>query len=149
MEHGESIATLRLCAVLVATTEEATRSIADQSSLRIETFPFRVGRERRAARSYFPRMREQRLGSAHQLNDLYLLELVRRHLQISREHFAIERTPDSFLLVDRGSACGTIVSGRHIGGDRAGGRIDLRSGSEIVVGTNSSPYVFRFEIQPN
>jgi len=67
-------------------------------------------------------------------------------LQISREHFAIERATGSYFLVDRGSACGTIVAGRHIGGDRAGGRTELRSGDEIVVGTDGSPYVFRFEI---
>lgn len=133
-------------ALLVATTDEARHSLCDKSTLRMATFPFRVGRESRVATPVEPRIAELRLGVAPQLNDVYLLDPWRTHLQISREHFAIEYTADGFFLLDRGSACGTIVAGRHIGGDRTGGRTELRNGDEIVIGTDKSPFVFRFEI---
>ena len=51
------------------------------------------------------------------------------------------------FVVDRGSVRGTIVAGRQIGGNRAGGRTELRSGDVIIVGTSTSEYVFRFEIK--
>jgi len=70
-------------------------------------------------------------------------------LNISREHFAIECAGSQFVLVDLGSACGTIVAGTPVGGGRTGGRTELRSGDEIVVGTDTSPYLFRFKILPD
>ena len=146
MEPQESPATRPPVALLVATTDEARHSLGDKSTLRIATFPYRVGRESRVASSAPSRSADLRLGVAPQLNDIYLLDPWRKHLQISHEHFAIEYTADGFFLLDRGSACGTIVAGRHVGGDRTGGRTELRSGDEIVVGTDTSPFVFRFEI---
>ena len=90
---------------------------------------------------------ELRLGIAPQLNDVYLLEPPWVDLvQISREHFLIDWVDGEFVLVDRGSVCGTIVGGQQIGGSRQGGRAPLRSGDLIVVGTDASEYVFRFEI---
>ncbi len=67
-------------------------------------------------------------------------------MQISREHFAIEYADDQFLLIDPGSVCGTIVAGKQVGGNLTGGQTELRSGDELIVGTDESPYVFRFEI---
>jgi hypothetical protein len=67
-------------------------------------------------------------------------------LFVSREHFLIERDGESFVLVDRGSTCGTIVGARIVGGNRAGGRALLRHAVEITVGANGSPCVFRFEM---
>ncbi len=69
-------------------------------------------------------------------------------LQISREHFAIEYADNQFFLVDVGSACGTIVAGKQVGGQQKGGRIELRDGDEVIVGTYKSPYVFRFRVAP-
>ena len=65
---------------------------------------------------------------------------------ISREHFAIECVGDRFYLTDRGSACGTIVAGKRVGGNRIGGRTELRSGDVIILGTHETRYVFRFEV---
>ena len=82
------------------------------------------------------------------LNDLYLVEPKWSDLlQISREHFAIERVGHQFFVVDRGSACGTTVAGKQIGGDRRGGRTELRHGDQIRGGGDESGYVFRFEIE--
>ena len=93
--------------------------------------------------------REQRLGRSPQLNDVYLSESPSAELiQISRDHFAIERLDDDFFVVDRGSVAGTIVAGRRIGGHRKGGRTRLYSGDEIVVGGEGSPYVFKFTAAP-
>ena len=93
-------------------------------------------------------VREQRRGEAPQLNDVYLLEDPSGTLHISRAHFMIECIDGQFFLTDRDSACGTIVAGTRIGGHRKGGRIELRDGDEVIVGTNRSPYIFRFSVLP-
>ena len=136
---------------LVAVTKEAERALGGRSEVRVEQVPFKVGRERRVSNpAHHTLVTELRRGLAPQLNDVYLLEppgLVL--LQISGEHFAIEYPDTRFFLVDRGSACGTIVAGRRVGGDRQGGRTELQNGDEIVVGTRRSRYVFRFEVAPD
>lgn len=136
-------------ATLVAVTEEARRALGGQREVRVTQFPFKVGRESRVAAPANPRLIELRLGVAPQVNDVYLVEPAWADLlQISREHFAIELAAGQFFLVDRGSACGTMVAGTQVGGDRTGGRTELRSGDELIVGTDESPYVFRFESAP-
>jgi pSer/pThr/pTyr-binding forkhead associated (FHA) protein len=148
MRRDESVSAPPLTATLVATTREARLALDGRREVRITRFPFRVGRENRLAASVDRLLIERRLGSAPQLNDVYLVEpTVAGPPHVSREHFAIEYAVDQCVLVDRGSACGTIVAGRKVGGNRTGGRTDLRSGDEIVVGTEHSPYVFRFEIE--
>lgn len=108
-------------------------------------FPFRFGRESRLSQGVFGR--EQRLSHTPQVNDVYLRERRSSDLiQISRDHFAIERMDDQFFVVDRGSIAGTIVGGRRIGGHRKGGRIALKVGDDIQVGGEGSPYVFRFSL---
>jgi hypothetical protein len=146
--RGIDIATSPAVAALVAVTDEAKRALGDRRDVRIGKLPFKVGREsrsrKRAAKS--PTI-EQRLGVASQVNDVYLMEpLWADLLHISREHFSIEREGDQFFVRDRGSVCGTMVGGTHIGGHRTGGRAELRDGDLITVGTSSSDYVFRFEI---
>ncbi len=96
-------------------------------------WPFRVGR--------------QAEGKASD-NDLHLLEVSGgRALHISSAHFEIGWADGRFVLVDRGSACGTIVSGCRIGGSRRGGAVPLSDGDEVVVGTSRSRYVFRFAVE--
>ena len=144
-------------AALTPVTEEARLALGGQREVRVAQFPFKVGRESRMtlpANSAFPAdqaLVKPRLGTGPQLNDLYLIEQTWPNLlQISREHFVIEYADNQFFLIDRGSACGTIVAGKHVGGDRRGRRTALRSGDEIIVGSDDSPYVFRFEIvQPD
>ncbi len=131
----------------MAVTKEATLALGGQREVRITQLPFKVGRETRVAPPANPSLIERRLGTVPQRNQLYLVEPSwADYLHISREHFAIEYADDQFFLVDRGSACGTIVAGKQIGGNRTGGRTELRSGDTLIVGTDKSPYVFRFEI---
>ncbi len=127
-------------------TEEARKSMQRDERL-IEHVPYRVGRERRVALvagEY--RSIERRQTSAPPTNELYLLD-VGEKLNVSREHFQIEQEPNgSYVLIDRGSACGTIVDDQLVGGNDQGGRCPLNNGSEIRVGTSSSPYLFEFVI---
>lgn len=135
-------------AVLVATTREATLALGGRRDVRVTRLPFKVGRECRLAALADPSLLERRTGHAPQMNDVYLVEPSAAGVShVSREHFAIEYAVDQFVLVDRGSACGTSVAGTQVGGNRSGGRTPLRSGDEIIVGTHESPFVFRFEIE--
>jgi pSer/pThr/pTyr-binding forkhead associated (FHA) protein len=60
---------------------------------------------------------------------------------VSREHFLIDTKHELYVLIDRGSFCGTIV-----GGQRAGGQIELRNEDVVIIGTVDSPYVFKFVV---
>ncbi len=46
------------------------------------------------------------------------------------------------MLTDRGSTLGTTVNGVTIGGQRAGGHVDLHHGDRIGVGDAGSAIVF-------
>ena len=130
-------------ASLVAATEQAEVALGGRRNVSLTHFPFKVGRESRLSQAGFAR--EQRLGRAPQINDLYLSEPHGTDLMhISRDHFAIEHVDGEFFVVDRGSVAGTIVGGRRIGGHRKGGRTRLTPGDEIVIGGEGSPYVFTF-----
>ncbi len=138
-------------ATLVATTEEARRALGGAGEVRVAQGSLSVGRDRRSPlddAGLPTEMREQRLDEAQPLNDVYLLEHQSRASHISGAHFVIEYTDGLFYLTDRGSACGTIVAGRRIGGHQKGGRTELRDGDEVIVGTHKSPYVFRFRVAP-
>jgi len=132
--------------ILRAMNEEASKAMQRDQRL-IEHVPYRVGRERRVALvagEY--RSIERRETDAAPTNDLYLLDMGEK-LNVSREHFQIEQEQDgSYVLVDRGSACGTIVDDQPVGGHDAGGRFPLKNGSTIRVGIASSPYLFEFVI---
>lgn len=136
-------------AVLKALTPEAERAVPDgmlqAGFIGIRHFPYKVGRESRSAivDGQILRTERPRSGNREPNNDLYLIDLGEQ-MQISREHFQIESTPDGYLLVDRSSACGTTVGGIHIGGGDTGGSAPLKDGDTIAIGTESTPYLFTF-----
>jgi pSer/pThr/pTyr-binding forkhead associated (FHA) protein len=133
-------------ATLIPVTVEAAAALGGKTEVPLTRFPFKFGRESRLSREAVST--EQRLGRVADVNDFYLKEpATAEMLQISRDHFSIERAGDEFFVVDRGSVAGTIVGGRRIGGHRQGGRTPLKAGDEIVVGGSSSRYVFRFAVQ--
>ena len=137
-------------ATLVAVTDEARRALGAEE-VRVVTGSFKFGRERRSASREVKlpaALSEQRRGAAPELNDVYLPEDPAAALQIAGAHFTIENVDGQFFLTDRGSSCGTVVAGQRLGGRRKGGRTELQDGDEIIVGTRSSPYVFRFQIEP-
>ncbi len=127
---------------LEALTGEA-RAALQGPSLALTERPFRIGRESRVANR--PVAVERRRGDAPKTNDLYVRD-TDEYWNVSREHLLIDRDAEGYYVLDRGSACGTIVGGRAIGGERRGGRTSLHDNDVIVVGTASSPFVFRFRV---
>lgn len=67
-------------------------------------------------------------------------------LNVSREHFEIDRDDAGYILVDRASTCGTIVEGQTVGARPGDGSLSLHDGDVIIVGTSRSPYVFKFRV---
>lgn len=133
-------------AFLKALTPEAQACLG-APQLEIPSYPFRVGRESRATNgSHFLNSRRRPNSSPH--NDLYLVDSGRL-LNISREHFQIERRDGTFFLVDRRSMCGTLVEGVTVGKGRNGGEKQLENGDVIIVGTSESRQAFKFVIGPS
>ena len=130
---------------LVPVTDQARLALRDRGEVRLTKFPFKVGRESRQEPAEGLRGElERRLRLTPDLNTLYLLEPNSETMQISREHFTIDYRGGGYVLIDRGSACGTMVGEVAVGGDRKGGQTGLRDGDLIKVGRGSSPYVYRF-----
>ena len=131
---------------LIPMSDGARRAIKGDF-LTIDRLPFRVGRNSRSANGPMAADVERRKGDVSQVNEAYLIEptLDKVH-QISREHFLIDAEHGHFYVADRHSVCGTIVAGKAVGGNRAGGRVDLHDGDIIVVGTAASPYTFKFVV---
>jgi hypothetical protein len=131
---------------LEALTPEAEQSLGGER-LALRKLPFRVGREcRLVAGPGGLQVAERRRQSAMPSNDLYLIDPGPR-LQVSRAHFQIEADgKGGYRLLDRGSACGTIVGNQRLGGDDRGGEAGLADGDLILVGTSESPFAFRFRV---
>jgi hypothetical protein len=130
-------------AYLIPLTPEARRA-ALAPALPLHTLPFRVGRDRRdPERKPLVLLRERRRGGASGPNDLYLPEPGPRY-RLSREHFLIGAEGEGYFLEDRGSACGTLVEGRTVGGARTGGRCALQEGDVIIPGGSGSHFAFKF-----
>lgn len=111
----------------------------------ISRFPYKIGRESRVTKidGRLERIERLKKDDSPPNNDLYLVD--RGHcLNISREHFQIEKRENGYFLVDRGSACGTKIAGVNVGGDDMGGSAELHDGDIIAVGAVGTPYVFRF-----
>ena len=133
--------------VLRSVTPTARLSIGDEIVL--DRFPFRVGRE---GRSQIPNGKRGSMNRRLQHpqrpnNELYVKDFG-KSVNVSREHFQIEAKGDgTYELVDRGSACGTIVGDQVIGGNFTGGRCPLVTGDSIIVGTRHSAIVFEFDLR--
>ena len=136
-------------AALKAMTPEAQAAIpqglAVDGMVGIRGFPFRVGRDSRGKMvdGVFHRIERPRRGDAAPTNELYLVD-AGENLQISREHFRIERGAAGYQLVDRGSVCGTSVAGKWIGSEEKGGTVPLRDGDEIRIGVDPTPFRYTF-----
>jgi len=133
-----------MAAWLKGLTDEARRALKGEARA-IDDFPFRVGRDSRGPGSAPSGAGERRAGTAPQVNDLYLVEAGELH-DVSREHFQIELEDGRYFIADRGSACGTLVDGRKVGGDRKRERVAIHDHDVIIVGTSKSPFVFKFRI---
>ena len=132
-------------ALLVALTPES-RIALGAPERELDRFPYRVGRESRGMhRTPHGVVSERRDPGSRPSNDLYLVEHD-EPLNVSRQHFEIDRSDTGYVLVDRASTCGTIVEGQAVGGGTRGGTLSLHDGDVIIVGTSRSLYVFKFRV---
>lgn len=127
---------------LIALTEDARRTLKGDELI-IEHFPFRAGRESRTLWGQMTDLADHRAGTAMPNNDLYIPD-AGDAFNISREHLMIEADGQEFFITDLSSACGTIVEGKKLGGNRAGGRTQLHNHDVIIMGTALSPFIFKF-----
>ena len=132
---------------LFALTPEGVAAFGG-AELELKELPFRVGRESRKydtpeKKALFA---DKRSPKNKPNNDLYLVEETDL-INVSREHFQIVREAAGYALEDRGSTLGTIVEGKKVGGENAGGKTSLRDGDVIIVGASVSPFVFKFRLR--
>jgi len=138
-------------AILEPMSSEAREAVPMQQlkdgRIIIDKFPFRVGRESRMQRvdGRWQRVERPKKDDSEPNNDLYLADKGRL-LNISREHFQIEENGAGYVLVDRGSACGTRIGETPVGGSDSGGKSRLNDGDLVSVGTRATPYVYRFVV---
>jgi len=148
-EKKELLQSMLPKAVLKAVTPEAKHSIIKrtfhQDVIPIYNYPFRMGREARVKYIDGEVILQERhkLSGQEPNNDVYLLDNG-EYLQISREHCSILKTADGFTLLDRGSACGSMVNQFSIGGDDHDGSVALHDGDIITLGSKESPYKYKF-----
>ncbi|MBI4161973.1 MAG: FHA domain-containing protein, partial [Acidobacteria bacterium] len=108
---------------LRALTPAARRALGGETFV-LGRFPFRVGRQDHPPHDEGASP-ERASGKAGRASDFGIREAGSRKF-LSRDHFLIDLRPDGrFVLVDRGSALGTIVEGRLVGGHRRGGETEL------------------------
>jgi hypothetical protein len=108
-------------------------------------FPFCVGRESRTRmidEQYVVIGRETSF-DVLPTNDIYLIDRG-EFLQVSREHFQIEKHSEEYYLVDRGSHCGVYVNDKRLHGEGKLITEKLCDGDIIKIGTMESLYIFEF-----
>ncbi|MFW5959647.1 MAG: FHA domain-containing protein [Chitinivibrionales bacterium] len=131
---------------LIPFTEEAAVSLGHRDHLELDKFPFRFGREsRRKKAGDTPLYRDRRRPGCRPNNDFYLFDLG-KYLNISREHFQIDRVDEKYYISDRGSTCGTIINSRVSLKDAPGKRHELQHGDTITVGKPDSRYIYTLTI---
>jgi CRP-like cAMP-binding protein len=117
---------------LEALTTEAAAALPDDGPLRIDHFPFRIGRV-----SHNPLVH----------NDLELRDQM--PWQISRHHLAIIVDDQRVGIVDRGSRLGSSLDGTRFGGsgDEPGPVYLQGDSGQLVVGSPESPYEFEIRLE--
>ncbi|MGR3301806.1 MAG: FHA domain-containing protein [Candidatus Scalindua sp.] len=116
--------------VVLSGTNETSRDALDGGEIEINKFPFKIGREQRSSGV-----------DVLSDNDLYLRDS--QPLNVSRNHFSVDKVGDEVVIIDRGSKLGTIVNGVRIKDQR----VLNKKVNEITVGMRNSPFVFRLEIR--
>lgn len=137
-------------AVLKPLTPEALAAVPQSQRLGdmilIRRFPFKIGRESRVRQigGKVERIERPKRDDRPPSNDLYLLDQGQL-LNISREHLQIEADGEGdYMVVDRGSSCGTKIADRAVGGGDQGGREPLHDGEVIGLGAKGTPFLYRF-----
>ncbi|WP_368029902.1 FHA domain-containing protein [Arcobacter sp. s6] len=151
MSRSELIKSFLPNAVLIPITSEAEKSILDMQTINklvpMFEFPFKVGRESRMSendRGLFVKLRILNNVSKPN-NDIYLVNNT-ESLEISKEHFQIEKKDDIYLIKDRNSTLGTKLNDKEIGKDNANKSYILEDKDIIKIGSSDSKYEFQFLI---
>lgn len=137
-------------AVLIPLTNEAKNSIIDiknNNVISMFTFPFRIGRESRMSeneKGFFVKLRILSNPSKPN-NDIYLFNST-QNLEISKEHFEIEKINNTFFIKDRNSTLGTKLNNEEIGKENANKKYLLKDTDKIKIGSNNSKFEFEFLI---
>jgi hypothetical protein len=122
--------------IIEGQTAEARELLSGRKRL-ITKFPFLIGRESLNPDS-----------DVFYNNDLSIRE--EKPFKVSRNHLAIIKEAGQIWLVDRGSAFGTIVNGRELGGKEGTNRISLDSReNQIVIGPVGSKFIFTLYLNPD
>ncbi|APW65564.1 MULTISPECIES: FHA domain-containing protein [Arcobacteraceae] len=140
-------------AVLLPLTKEASQSITKSSSkndlIAMKDFPFKIGRESRLGESEKGIFIKLRIASPTKPNnDIYLLNNS-KELQISKEHFQIEKKEMNYFLKDRGSSNGMTINGISMGGKKEIFEKELKDGDIIKIGNEKSKFEYQFLILEN
>ncbi|MFC1580002.1 cyclic nucleotide-binding domain-containing protein [Thermodesulfobacteriota bacterium] len=121
--------------IMAGQTEEAKETLTNRQLL-ITKFPFLVGRESLNADT-----------DVFYNNDLFIRE--EKPYVVSRNHIAVTNEAGALWVVDRGSAFGTIVNGKEIGGQSGINRAALdKKENQIIIGPVTSKYIFLLEVVP-
>jgi len=148
-EEKDLYETVRPKALLKAMNKDAETAIQGDCErdglVVINKFPFKIGREYRTEvveGETVIKVRHKK-NVTKRNNDLYLIDNGER-LHISREHLQIEKSGDHYYVVDRNSTCGIGINQKRIGKDTQEYRFELNSGDIIKIGTEHTPYVYKF-----
>jgi CRP-like cAMP-binding protein len=115
--------------VVEGQTEEARRALGSLP-LRISKFPYLIGRDSQNPDA-----------DVFYSNDLLIPE--EKPYVVSRNHMAVINEGGMLWVMDRGSAFGTIVNGREIGGQSGVSRAPLEKASnQVILGPATSRYIF-------
>lgn len=122
--------TAKIYSVLVeGQTQEAIKSLGNES-LRIAKFPFLIGRSSQNPDA-----------DVFDSNDLLIPE--EKPYVVSRNHMAVINEDGCLWVMDRGSAFGTIVNGKEIGGQSGVNRAPLdKVLNQVIMGPATSRYIF-------
>jgi CRP-like cAMP-binding protein len=113
------------------------KEVLDNATLRITKFPFLIGRVSAVSPDT----------DVFYNNDLAIDE--EKPYIISRNHVAIKNESGTLWVEDRGSAFGTIVNGKEIGGksDETRALLDKEK-NQLIIGPAQSPYIFLLRLIP-
>lgn len=149
IDKNEIAEAMRPIAVLKAMNSSTEQAVSCMQLVNgmvpVRSFPFRVGRESRVkiVDGRVERIERVKESLNTPNNDLYLVD--KGHLlNVSREHFQIERLDGKYYLYDRDSTCGTFVGETGVGSGYGDNSIELNDGDLITLGTKNSPYIFQF-----
>lgn len=133
--------------VLLPITKEAKVSLMDKKMIVINSFPYKIGRESRISesdRGVFVKLRIFS-SSINPNNDIYLVNST-QSLEISKEHFQIEKKDNKYYIKDRNSTLGTKLNDKEIGKEKINENFPLNDGDIIKIGSNNSEFQFQFLI---